>query len=286
VGTDKRERQKANRQLKYQQQAKEVSRQRLTKRVLIGGGAAVALLIFILVLAWLVNRNSDDDATSTSTTVASATSVPATTAGPSTTTGSTGSTTAPAPFAYGTGECPPAEGAPSPVKTFTAAPKQCIDPTKTYTATIATDHGEIVMTLDPTKAPGTVNNFVTLARYGYYDDTTIFRSAQSIDIIQGGGNSPSDEFGYTIPDEGSNWTYPPGKIAMANTGAADSGGAQWFITTGPNAAKLDAQGTYTVFGDVTSGLDVAQKIAALATSATDDSMKEKVVVEKIEIVES
>jgi len=282
VGTDKRERQKANRQLKYQQQAKEVSRQRLTKRVLIGGGAAVALLLFILVLAWLFNRNSDDDATSTATTVAAATSAP----GASTTAASTGSTTAPAPFAYGTGECPPAEGAPSPVKTFTAAPKQCIDPTKTYTATITTDHGDIVIGLDPTEAPGTVNNFVTLARYGYYDDTTIFRSAQGIDIIQGGGNSPSDQFGYTIPDEGSNWTYPPGKIAMANTGAADSGGAQWFITTGPKAANLDAQGTYTVFGDVTSGLDVAQKIAALATSATDDTMKEKVVVEKVEIVES
>jgi cyclophilin family peptidyl-prolyl cis-trans isomerase len=280
VGTDKRERQRVNRQLKYQQEAKEFSRRRLTKRVLIGVGAAVALLIFILVLAWLANRNSDDDATSTATTAA-----PATTMG-ATTTGSTGSTAAPAPFTYGTGECPPAEGAPTPVKTFTAAPKQCIDPTKTYTATITTDHGDIVITLDPSAAPGTVNNFVTLARYGYYDDTTIFRSAQSIDIIQGGGNSSSDEFGYTIPDEGSNWTYPPGKIAMANTGAADSGGAQWFITTGPNAAKLDAQGTYTVFGDVTSGLDVAQKIATLATSATDDSMKEKVVVEKIEIAES
>ncbi len=287
MGTDKRERQKANRQLKYEQQAKDVSRKRLTKRVLIGGGAAVGLLLFILVLAFLVNRNSDDDDTSTATTVAAAaTSAPATTTGASTTAVSTGSTTAPAPFAYGTGECPPAEGAPSPVKTFTAAPKQCIDPSKTYTATIATDHGDIVIELDPAEAPGTVNNFVTLARYGYYDDTTIFRSAQSIDIIQGGGNSPSDTFGYTIPDEGSKWTYPAGKIAMANTGAPNSGGAQWFITTGPNAAKLDAQGTYTVFGDVTSGLDVAQKIAALATSATDDSMKEKVVVEKITIAES
>ena len=100
------------------------------------------------------------------------------------------------------------------------------------------------------------------------------------------GNSTSDQFGYTIPDEGSKWTYPPGKIAMANTGAPNSGGAQWFITTGPDSAKLDSLGTYTVFGDVTSGLDVAQKIAALATSATDDSMKQKVVVEKITIAES
>ena len=265
MGTDKRQRQRENRQLKYQQQAKEVSRQRLTKRAIIGGGAVVALLAFILVLAWLVNRNSDDDDTISATTVAA---------------------TAPAPFAYGTGECPPTEGPTAPVKTFTAAPKQCIDATKTYTATIATDQGDIVITLDPAEAPGTVNNFVTLARYGYYDDTTIFRSAQSIDIIQGGGNSSSDQFGYTIPDEGANWTYPPGKIAMANTGAPNSGSAQWFITTGPNSANLDTQGTYTVFGDVTTGLDVAQKIAALATSATDDSMKQKVVVESVEIAES
>jgi len=265
VGTDKRERQKANRQLKYQQQAKEVSRRRLTKRVLIGAGAVVALLIFIVVLALLVNRNSDDDATTPTTATAA---------------------TAPAAFAYGAGPCPPADGAPSPVKTFTEPPQQCIDPAKTYTATIATDHGDIVVTLAPAAAPGTVNNFVTLARYGYYDDTTIFRSAQGIDIIQGGGNAPSDQFGYTIPDEGSKWTYPPGKIAMANTGAPNSGGAQWFITTGPNAAKLESQGTYTVFGEVTSGLDVAQQIAALAKSASDDTMKEKVVVEKIEITES
>jgi cyclophilin family peptidyl-prolyl cis-trans isomerase len=291
VGTEKRERQKANRQLKYEQQAKDVSRQRFTKRLLIGGGAAVALLIFILVLAWLVNRNSDDDDTTTPTTAATATTVPATTSGASTTTAAAssttpGSTTAPQPFAYGTGACPPATGAPTPVKTFSAAPQQCIDPSKTYTATITTDHGDIVIELDPAAAPGTVNNFVTLARYGYYDDTTIFRSAQGIDIIQGGGNSSSDQFGYTIPDEGSSWTYPPGKIAMANTGAPNSGGAQWFITTGPNSAKLDTLGTYTVFGDVTSGLDVAQQIAALATSATDDSMKEKVVVTNIEIAES
>jgi cyclophilin family peptidyl-prolyl cis-trans isomerase len=284
VGTEKRERQRANRQLKYEQQVKEDSRRRFTKRLLIGGGAAVALLVFILVLAWLVNRDSDDDSSATTTAAAATTSGPATTTGASTTT--PGSTATPAAFAYGTGECPPAEGVTAPVKTFTAAPQQCIDPAKTYTATIATDQGDIVIELDTTHAPGTVNNFVTLSRYGYYDDTTIFRSAQSIDIIQGGGNSTSDQFGYTIPDEGSKWTYPPGKIAMANTGAPNSGGAQWFITTGPKSAQLDALGTYTVFGDVTSGLDVAQKIAALATSATDDSMKQKVVVEKVTIAES
>jgi cyclophilin family peptidyl-prolyl cis-trans isomerase len=275
VGTEKRQRQKANRQLKYEQEAKEVSRRRLTKRVLIGGGAAVLLLLFIFLLAWITGRGDDDDD-------ATVTTVPATTAGPTT----SGAPTSTVAFAYGTGECPPTTGSPTPVKTFTAAPKQCIDPAKTYTATIVTDHGNIVIALDPATAPGTVNNFVTLARYGYWNDTKIFRAAQSIDIIQGGGLTNSDPFGYTIPDEGSGWTYPPGRIAMANTGQPNSGGAQWFITTGPNSANLDSLGTYTVFGEVTAGLDVAQQIQALATSPTDDSMTADVIVERVEITES
>jgi cyclophilin family peptidyl-prolyl cis-trans isomerase len=263
VGTEKRERQKANRQLKYQQQAKEVSRRRLTKRVLIGAGVAVALLLFVLLLAWFGNRGSDD---------ATSTTAPAT-------------STAPAGFAYGTGDCPPAEVT-TPVKTFTAAPKLCIDPAKTYNATIVTDHGNIGVKLDPTTTPGTVNNFVVLARYGYYDDTKIFRAAQAIDIIQGGGNSNKDEFGYTIPDEGSGYTYEAGDLAMARTQAPNSAGAQWFITTGPKSSQLDAAGTYVKFGTVTEGLDVAQQILGLATSPTDDSMKEPVVVQRIEITET
>ena len=234
MGTEKRQRQKANRQLKYQQQAKEHSRRRFTKRVVVGIAVAIGLLLFILLLAWFANRGNEDDPTpATSTTTAT--------------------TSAPAGFAYGGGACPPAEGVAAPVKEFTEAPQQCIDPTRTYTATIVTDRGDIEIALDTAKAPGTVNNFVTLARYGYYDDTTIFRAAQGIDIIQGGGNSTTDSFGYTIPDEGAGWTYPPGVIAMANTGQPDSGGAQWFVTTGPNSANLDALGSYTVFGAVTAG---------------------------------
>jgi cyclophilin family peptidyl-prolyl cis-trans isomerase len=259
VATEKRQRQKANRQLKYQQEAKVASRQRFTKRVLIGVGVAVALLVFILLLAWFANRGSSDDTTAT--------------------------TAAPAGFAYGTGDCPPAEVA-TPVKTFTAAPKLCIDPTKTYNATIVTDHGNIGVKLDPASVPGTVNNFVVLARYGYYDDTKIFRAAQSIDIIQGGGNSNSDSPGYEIPDEGSGYTYEAGDLAMARTPAPNSAGGQWFITTGPKSSSLDAQGTYVKFGTITEGLDVAQQILALASSPTDDSMKEPVVVQRVEITET
>ncbi len=274
MGTEKRERQKANRQLKYQQQAKQAQKQKLTKRVVVGVVAGVALLGFVLFLAWAFGGDDDESGTVAPATVAS---TPATSPATSPTSG------APAGFTYGTGACPPAEVT-APVKTFDDAPQQCIDPAKSYTARIVTDHGDIVIALDTANSPGTVNNFVTLARYGYYDGTSIFRGADGIDIIQGGGNSSADQFSYTIPDEGSGYTYPEGKIAMANTGAPNSAGAQWFITAGPESANLDALGSYVVFGDITEGLDVAQQLLALAQP--DESLSEPVVVETIEITES
>ena len=137
----------------------------------------------------------------------------------------------------------------------------------------------------PTNSPGTVNNFVTLARYGYYDDTTIFRGSDGIDIIQGGGNELDATSSATrSPTRAAGYTYPAGKIAMANTGAPNSAGAQWFFTTGPDSANLDALGTYVVFGDVTEGLDVAQEILALAQP--DETLSETVTVATVEITES
>ncbi len=277
MGTEKRERQRANRQLKYQQEAKVAKRRRFTKRVVVGVVAAVALLAFVLFLAFIAGGD-ENESSPTQPTAAPASSVAASTP-------ATGSLVH-IPFTYGSGECPPADGVTEPVKTFTAAPAQCIDPARSYTARIVTDHGDIVIALDTANAPGTVNNFVTLARYGYYDDTQIFRTDQSIDIIQGGGLTNSDPFGYTIPDEGRGYTYPPGKIAMANTGQPDSAGAQWFVTVGDNASSLDALGTYVVFGEVTEGLDVAQAMLALATSPTDDTPTEQITVQRVEITES
>jgi len=307
VGTEKRARQKANRQLKRQQQAKQEQRQKLSRRIIVGGVAAVALLALVLFLAWLAGGGGDDDDTVTPVTVPATDAVDDTTVEDTTaatTADTTATTTAgtaaddtaadataatsaagftPLGFTYGSGPCPP-EDLTEPVKEFDDAPQLCIDPARSYTARIVTDRGDIVIDLDTENAPGTVNNFVTLARYGYYDDTRIFRGADGIDIIQGGGTSPRDPFSYTIPDEGTGYTYPPGKIAMANTGQPDSAGAQWFITVGPDAANLDRLGTYAVFGDVVEGLDVAQEILALAQP--DETLSEAVVVETIEITES
>jgi cyclophilin family peptidyl-prolyl cis-trans isomerase len=266
VGTEKRERQKANRQLKYQQQAKQQHRATSKRRALIAVGAVVGGLAVVLGLAWVGGAFSgDDDTADTVATIDS--TLPAELAG----------------FRYGTGECPPEEGVDEPVKSFDDAPAECIDPAASYTATFVTSMGDIVADLDTAGVPGTVNNFVTLARYGYYDDTLIFRADPSIDIIQGGGVTNSDSPGYNIPDEADGFTYEPGQLVMARTAQPDSAGGQWFFVGGPNAAALDAQGTYVVFGEVTEGLEIVQSI--IASVSANGPPPEEVRVETVTITE-
>ena len=216
------------------------------------------------------------------------------------------------PGASITGEtpCPPAEGAER-TTSFEQAPPTCIDPTKSYTATFETNRGDITYALDTERTPGTTNNFVVLARYGFYDGTSIFRTDTSIDILQGGSpttNSPSDPGpGYTIPDEGGEFdfseaagqngsgpfTYQPGQLVMARSAGPDSSGAQYFMTAGPNVSGLDAYGTYIVFGDVTSGQEIAEEILALNvdcppsdTSCIGGGPSEPIIVERVVITES
>jgi cyclophilin family peptidyl-prolyl cis-trans isomerase len=139
----------------------------------------------------------------------------------------------------------------------------CIDAKKTYTATFNTSEGAIEIALDTKKTPKTVNNFVTLSRYKYYDSSFIFRTDLNLEIIQGGGESNTDDPGYNIEDEGSGYKYTEGDIVMARTGEINSAGGQFFIVTGPNASALDSQGTYVVFGKISKGLDVAKAILGL-----------------------
>ena len=161
---------------------------------------------------------------------------------------------------------------------FDGPQPMCINPSHNYIAVFDTSEGEIVISLDTANTPNTVNNFVTLARWGYYDGTTLFRTDPSIDIIQGGSphtNSASDPGpGYTIPDEptftDTNGTltgpyrYVPGQLVMARSAGPDSSGAQFFFTTGNNTSLLDSQGTYIVFGQTDQvGLGVMQDIIAL-----------------------
>ena len=174
---------------------------------------------------------------------------------------------------------------PSPCGRSRTRPQQCIDPAATYTATFRTSEGDIVVDLNTAEVPGTVNNFVTLARYGYYDDTLIFRTASSVagEIIQGGGRTNADSPGYTIPDEGAGFAYEAGQIVMARTAEPNSAGGQWFFVTDPPATP-DPTGTYVVFGTITEGLDVARAIRELG--GDDGAPSREVTVETVEITET
>ena len=181
-----------------------------------------------------------------------------------------------APDEYGTGPCAPAEGAAEQVLDFADAPALCIDPSVPHTAIFDTSRGTVRVALDVTNTPGTVNSFVNLARFGYYHDTLVHRSAPSIGILQGGSphtNTAADPGpGYTLWDEGTGFSYRPGQLVMARRNEPNSAGAQYFFTVTADAGLLDSQGTYVVFGEVISGLDVLSDILASHVDQPDNPL--------------
>jgi cyclophilin family peptidyl-prolyl cis-trans isomerase len=137
-------------------------------------------------------------------------------------------------------------------------PAHEIDDAATYEVTIATDKGDIVLALDPKLAPVTVNNFVALARQGYYDNVTFHRVVPDF-VIQGGDPEGSGRGGpgYTFADEPVRGEYTHGAVAMANAGP-NTNGSQFFICIDDCTRKLDK--AYNLFGYVTSGLEVTDQI--------------------------
>ena len=173
--------------------------------------------------------------------------------------------------------CPPADGGAERKITFAAPPPNCIDTAKSYRATVETDVGTFVADLDDEKAPKTVNNFVFLARHNFYDGVPFHRVIPGF-VVQGGDGEKGDGTGgpgYTIPDELPRGGYPEGALAMANTGRPNSGGSQFFVVTGEQGASLPPR--YTLFGQVTQGLDVVKKIEADGSSDGAPSVVHRVV---------
>jgi len=133
-------------------------------------------------------------------------------------------------------------------------PDMQIDTEQLYGVTIATDRGTIQMDLDPKLAPLAVNNFVTLAEKGYYDNLTFHRVVPGF-VVQGGCPEGSGRGGpgYKFADEPVLGEYTQGAVAMANAGP-DTNGSQFFICLEDLAGKLDKN--YSLFGHVTEGMDV------------------------------
>ena len=142
-------------------------------------------------------------------------------------------------------------------KTY-SSPEQVIDASKRYSATIETDKGTIEIALDPSRAPKSVNNFVFLARDGFYDGLTFHRVVDDF-VIQGGcpNGTGTGNPGYRFEDEPVVGDYVAGAVAMANAGP-NSNGSQFFICTVDDRAKLAR--SYNLFGQVTSGMDVVTSI--------------------------
>jgi peptidyl-prolyl cis-trans isomerase B (cyclophilin B) len=142
-------------------------------------------------------------------------------------------------------------------KTYAQA-EQVIDPDHHYEATISTDRGDIVIDLDPSRAPRTVNNFVFLARDGFYDGLTFHRVVDDF-VIQAGcpQGTGTGHPGYRFDDEPVVGDYVPGAVAMANSGP-NSNGSQFFICTVDDRRKLAR--SYNLFGQVTSGMEVVAQV--------------------------
>jgi peptidyl-prolyl cis-trans isomerase B (cyclophilin B) len=143
---------------------------------------------------------------------------------------------------------------------YSAPPAMAIDPNKTYTATMKTSRGEIVLELFAKDAPKTVNNFVFLAKDKFYDGLNFHRVINDF-MVQGGcpQGSGSGGPGYKFEDEvtgRANQSHKPGVISMANAGPGTNG-SQFFITH-VDCSYLDPK--HTVFGKVTKGKDIVDSV--------------------------
>jgi cyclophilin family peptidyl-prolyl cis-trans isomerase len=247
MGTEKRNRKKENRRQRLDDLAKQQQRKRTRK---LATRAAIFIAVVVGV-ALIISVSGGSDSTSTSdTTVDTA-------------------ATAPIEGRAITGEtpCPAVDGSEARASTYENAPSNCLDASKTYTAVVTTNKGEFSIVLDQTKAPLAANNFVTLARYKYFDNTQCHRAildfvVQCGDPTATGSGGPGYSFADELPQAGE---YKLGSIAMANSGP-NTNGSQFFIITGDQGVTLPP--SYTLFGQVTSGLDTT--VPALNAASNPD----------------
>ncbi len=166
------------------------------------------------------------------------------------------------------------------MKKYSSPPPLTVDATKKYTAKISTSAGDMTAELFPKDAPRTVNNFVFLARDGFYEGV-IFHRVISGFMIQGGDptGTGSGGPGYKFEDEPVNRRYERGTLAMANAGP-NTNGSQFFVMH----ADYGLPPNYTIFGKLTAGEDVVDKIAN-ASKGANDRPHDPVTINSVEITE-
>ncbi len=180
-------------------------------------------------------------------------------------------------------QIPAPDGSSPKTRRFDGPPPMIIDPAKRYTAELKTSKGTLTVALDPVAAPKTVNNFVFLARWHYYDGIVFHRIIPGF-MCQGGDpegtgrGGPGYRFDDELPAPGR---YEIGSLAMANAGP-NTNGSQFFIVSGRDGVSLPP--SYSLFGKVVKGLDVLTAIEAVGSRSGSPS--EDVVIESVTITES
>ena len=180
-------------------------------------------------------------------------------------------------------DLPNPDGSSEARRRFDAAPPMILDPTMRYVATMVTSKGTLEIALDHLAAPSTVNSFVFLARWHYFDGIVFHRVIPGF-VLQGGDptgtgtGGPGYRFNDELPKPGR---YEVGSLAMANSGP-HTNGSQFFIISGPDGVRLPP--LYSLFGKVVKGLDVVDAINAVGTSS--GRPREDVVIESVTITES
>ncbi|HEX3424967.1 MAG TPA: peptidylprolyl isomerase [Acidimicrobiales bacterium] len=265
--SDKRERQRQGRLARQEELRRAQEKSKRQRQAVI----VVVVILVLFGVFYLLTRHSGGKKVATnskSTTTA---------AGSSTTVTSTPPVSVPlisAPAGVG---CPNLDGSSPHYTKFSAAPPTCIDATKTYTASMVTDAGTITIMLNPTEAPKTVNNFVFLAGYHFFDGTAFHRVIPGF-VDQGGDptgtgtGGPGYEFADELPKSASQ--YVAGSLAMANSGA-NTNGSQFFIVVGSGGSQL--QPSYSLFGQVTGGMNVVTAINNDGTSSGTPAKVHKIV---------
>ncbi len=180
-------------------------------------------------------------------------------------------------------ECPAPDGSSPQKRRFEGPPPMCIDPSHRYTATMVTSKGTMTIALDPVAAPKTVNNFVVLARYKFFEGIPFHRIIPGF-VVQGGDPTASGQgsAGYRFDDElPRQGAYKIGSVAMANSGP-NTNGSQFFVVTGDAGVILPPK--YSLFGTVTEGMEIVKAIEAVGTP--DGPPTESVIIQSVSIRES
>jgi cyclophilin family peptidyl-prolyl cis-trans isomerase len=272
VATQKRQTQRQRDSRQARQSAQQAARRRKEQRRRLGVAIVCSAVLVLGVSAFVATGGGDKKVETAATTSTAAQRTPV-------------SLSAVPPGATITGDtpCPKADGTAQRTTVFAKAPPRCIDPNKSYSAEVRTTRGSFVIALDPKAAPNTVNNFVVLARYKFFEGIPFHRIipgfvVQVGDPLATGRGGPGYEFADELPKQGA---YKIGSVAMANSGP-NTNGSQFFIITGDAGVILPPK--YSLFGTVTEGMDAVKSIESVGTQ--EGAPTEQITIQSVSIRES